>query len=216
MSLAIAAKPRMRGVLHQYAIVPAAAAGIVLVLAAPSGRARLAVGIYALTLLGLFSVSALYHRIDWRPRARAWMRRADHSMIFLFMAGAYTPFALLAFSQPFGTISLIVVWALALAGGGIKIAWISAPKWFAALLYVGLGWAGVVALPQMLNHVGAGATVLFLAGGLVYSVGAGVYAREWPNPWPGTFGYHEVFHVLVIVAAALHYAAIAGYVLPGS
>lgn len=208
-------KPRMRGVLHFYACVPALAAGLVLVLAAPSGRARAAAAVYGATLVGLFAVSGLYHRVDWAPTARLWMRRLDHSMIFIFMAGAYTPLALLAFSRSFGTISLIVVWSLALAASGVEIVWLKAPKWVAALLYVGLGWAGAAALPQMLDHIGLAPTLLFVGGGLVYSLGAGVYASGRPNPWPRTFGYHEIFHVMVIVAAALHYTVIAGYVVPG-
>ena len=214
--LAVAIKPRLRGVFHAYACALAVAGGIVLLAEASSARARIAAAIYATSLLTLFAVSALYHRIDWAPRGRRWMRRLDHSTIFVFMAGVITPFAVLSFSHSAGPVLLIVAWSAALAGMTVNLIWVGAPKWVSAVLYIAVGWVGVAAIPQMLDHVGIVATALFMGGGIIYTLGAVVYASEKPNPWPRVFGYHEIFHVMVIVAAAMHYAAIAGYVVPGS
>ena len=184
-------------------------------LGAPSGRATAAAGIYAFCVAGLFGASALYHRIDWSTAAaRRWMRRLDHSMIFLLIAGTYTPFAVLALSGTLATAILVVVWVAALGGIVLKLVWIDAPKWLIAAVYIAVGWVAVAALPQMLDHVGVLPTVLVGLGGVLYTVGAVVYARQRPNPFPGVFGYHEIFHALVIVAAAVHYAVVAMYVLP--
>jgi len=210
-------KPRLRGVSHQWAFFVSLALGAALVLTAPGGRATLAAAVYAASVAGLFGSSALYHRIDWASvSARAWMRRLDHSMIFLLIAGTYTPFALLALEGTLATAILIAVWGGALAGIAFKLLWIGAPKWLVALTYVLLGWVAVAAFPQMLDSIGLAATSLVAAGGVLYTVGAGVYALRRPDPSPAVFGYHEIFHVLVIVAAALQYAAIAFWVLPGT
>lgn len=207
----VAARPQLRGVSHQWAFLVALAGGIALVVAAPDGRARLALAIYAVTIAGLFGVSALYHRISWSSaRARAWMRRADHAMIFLVIAGTYTPFALLVLKGSTATAILIVVWAGALAGILLKLVWIGAPKWLAAAAYVALGWVAVAAFPQLVEHAGVLATVGLAAGGVLYTLGAVVYALQRPDPVPHVFGYHEVFHALVIAAAALQFAVIAG------
>jgi hemolysin III len=210
-------KPRLRGVSHQWAFFVSVATGVALVLAAPNGRATAAVSIYAFSVAGLFGASALYHRINWSTTgARRWMRRLDHSMIFLLIAGTYTPFAVLALHGPLATAILIVVWAAALGGIVLKLAWIDAPKWLVALIYVAIGWVALAAFPQLLDKLGVTATAMVAAGGLLYTVGAIVYARKRPDPSPTVFGYHEIFHALVILAAALQYAVVAFWVLPGS
>jgi hemolysin III len=144
------------------------------------------------------------------------MRRLDHSMIFLLIAGTYTPFAVLVLNGPLATAILIVVWAAALGGIVLKLAWIDAPKWLVALIYVAIGWVALAAFPQLLDKLGVTATAMVAAGGLLYTVGAIVYARKRPDPSPTVFGYHEIFHALVILAAALQYAVVAFWVLPGS
>jgi channel protein, hemolysin III family len=210
-------KPRLRGVSHQWAFFVSVATGVALVLAAPSGRATAAAAIYAVSVAGLFGASALYHRINWSTvGARRWMRRLDHSMIFLLIAGTYTPFAVLALDGPLATAILIVVWAAALGGIVLKLAWIDAPKWLIALIYVAIGWVALAAFPQLLSKLGVTATAMVAAGGVLYTAGAIVYARQRPDPVPTVFGYHEIFHALVILAAALQYAVVAFWVLPGS
>ncbi|MEA2445501.1 MAG: hemolysin [Thermoleophilales bacterium] len=210
-------KPRLRGVSHQWAFFVSLLTGAALVLAAPSGRAALATAIYAASVAGLFGASALYHRISWASApARRWMRRLDHSMIFLLIAGTYTPFALLALRGTLATVILIVVWSAAAAGIVLKLVWIDAPKTLVAVIYVALGWVALAAFPQMISRIGVTATMLVAAGGVLYTVGAVVYALKRPDPAPAVFGYHEVFHALVIVAAALQYAVVAFYVLPAA
>jgi hemolysin III len=208
------AKPRLRGVFHQYAFYVAVVAGAVAVALSDSARELVATWIYAAALAARFGVSALYHRIDWRStRGRTWMRRLDHSMIFLLIAGTYTPFALLAFDGAVADAVLITVWVGAAAGLVLNLAWIDAPKWLVAAVFVALGWVGVVAFPQMLE-LGVVPTALIVAGGALYTLGALTYALKRPDPVPAVFGYHEVFHLLVIGAAATHFVAIAVFVLP--
>jgi hemolysin III len=210
-------KPRLRGVSHQWAFFVSVALGAALVVAAPSGQPRLAAAIYALSVATLFGTSALYHRITWVSQtARRWMRRLDHSMIFFLIAGTYTPFALLVLDGDLATVILIVVWAGALAGVLMKLVWIDAPKALVAVTYVMLGWVAVAAFPTMIERLGVTASTLVAVGGLLYTLGALVYAFQRPDPAPSVFGYHEVFHALVILAAALQYAVIAFYVIPGS
>ena len=211
------AKPRLRGVSHQWAFFVSLATGLVLMLLAPDGEARVAAGIYSLSVCALFGTSALYHRINWRSlSARRWMRRLDHSMIFVLIAGTYTPFALLALDGKIATAILIVVWSGALAGVVLQLAWVDAPRALSAVVYIAMGWVALVAFPEMVDKVGITGTALVAAGGLLYTVGALIYATKRPNPAPTVFGYHEVFHALVILAAALHYAVVALIVLPGS
>jgi hemolysin III len=207
-------KPRLRGVFHQYAFFVSLGCGVGLILAASGGRARIAATIYAVAVSGLLGTSALYHRLNWRPAARRWMRRLDHTMIFVLIAGTYTPVALLALRGSLASAILIAVWAGALAGVVFKLVWIDAPKWLLAAVYVVLGLVSgaiVGELPAAIGWLGAAGLAL---GGLLYIVGAVIYASGRPNPWPRVFGYHEVFHALVIAAAALHYAVIAFAVLP--
>ena len=212
--LAQAVKPRLRGVSHQYAFFVSLACGVALILAAGGGRARLAVTIYAVAVSGLLGTSALYHRVTWRPQARRWMRRLDHSMIFVLIAGTYTPVALLALSGTLGRTVLIVVWAGVGVGVLFKLVWIDAPKWLLAAIYLALGWVSLAVFGELPGAIGWLAVAGLAVGGLLYTVGAIIYASGRPNPVPGVFGYHEVFHALVIVAAALQYAVIAFAVLP--
>jgi hemolysin III len=204
------AKPRLRGWLHFWAFVVSLGAGAALVTLAGlhSTRAVLGTVIYSITVSLLFGTSALYHRRAWAERGRTVMKRLDHSMIFVFIAGTYTPFALLALPRESGTIVLAVVWGGALVGIVMRQAWLSAPRWAIVPLYIALGWVAVFVLPALLRHAGAASLALLLAGGLVYSIGAIVYATRRPDPWPETFGYHEVFHLCTIVAALCHYIAV--------
>jgi hemolysin III len=207
-------KPRLRGVFHQYAFYVAIIAGAVLVAVSDSARELVALWIYAVALAAMFGVSALYHRVNWRStKVRTWMRRLDHSTILLLIAGTYTPFALLAFDGRVGDVILVVVWCGAAAGLVLNLAWVDAPKWLTALVFIALGWVGVVAVPELLD-LGVAPLVLVVVGGGLYTLGAVTYALRKPNPVPGTFGYHEIFHVLVIAAAAVHFIAIAAYVAP--
>jgi hemolysin III len=210
-------KPRLRGVSHQWAFFVSCAIGAALVVAAPAGTPRLAAAVYALSVSALFGISALYHRTTWASAAaRRWMRRVDHSAIFLLIAGTYTPFALLVLEGRIATVILVVVWAGALGGILLKLVWIDAPKLITAIVYVALGWVAVAAFPDLLEELGVTGTALVAAGGLLYTAGALVYAFRRPDPVPSVFGYHEVFHALVIIAAALQYAVVAFYVLPAA
>jgi hemolysin III len=204
-------KPRLRGLLHLYAFYVAAVCGVVLVsLAAtrPGVAPVVTCAIYSLTVCGLFGVSALYHRRVWTPAAFQIMRRLDHSMIFVFIAGTYTPFSVLLLDRRTATIILAVVWGGALAGVALKLAWPHSPRWMSAPLYIALGWVAVAVLPGILRGGGAAALVLLLVGGAAYSVGAVLYALRRPNPWPHVFGHHEFFHACTLVAAACHHVAL--------
>jgi hemolysin III len=208
-------KPRLRGVSHEWAFFVSLVAGGGLVVAAPSGHARIAVAIYAFSLSALLGTSALYHRVNWRrPEIRRWMRRLDHSMIFLLIAGTVTPFAVLVMDGPWANALLIAVWAGAGAGIVVELVWVEAPKWATAAVYLTVGWIGALGFPAIVVGAGLGAGVLIAVGGLLYTAGAVVYARQRPDPNPAVFGYHEIFHVLVIAAAAVHFAAVAIYALP--
>jgi hemolysin III len=208
------AKPRLRGVSHQWAFFVSLVLGLGLVLAASGGRETAATAIYAASVAALLGTSALYHRVNWvREGARRWMRRADHSMIFVLIAGTYTPFSLLVLEGTMATAILIAVWSGAAAGIILQLAWVDAPEWLQALVYVGLGWVAIAALPGLISGIGLFATLLLAVGGLLYTVGALVYALKRPDPAPAVFGYHEIFHVFVLVAATLQYAVIAVYVV---
>jgi hemolysin III len=208
-------KPRLRGVSHQWAFFIALVAGAVLVVAAPSGRATLAAMIYAISVVAMFGASALYHRVDWKSvSARRWMRRLDHSMIYVMIAGTYTPFALLVLDGGLARAILIAVWSGAALGIGLKVLWPDTPKWLTAAVYVALGWVAVAAFPELAGELGVAGMALIAGGGVLYTAGAIVYALRRPDPAPEVFGYHEIFHVLVIAAAVLQYVAVAAYALP--
>ncbi|HEX7256343.1 MAG TPA: hemolysin III family protein [Gaiellaceae bacterium] len=206
-------RPRLRGVLHQYSFFVSLVLGAALVLAGSGWSERAAAAIFAVTLTTMFGVSALYHRIVWEPRARRWMRRLDHASIYLLIAGTYTPFALLALDGAWRWTILPIVWGGALVAILAKIAWVDAPKWLAAGIAIALGWVGVVAMPQLVTHAGIPGVVLLGVGGVLYTVGAVVYASQRPDPAPAVFGYHELFHALVVAAAACQYTAVALFLL---
>jgi hemolysin III len=210
-----AVKPRLRGVSHKWGAIVSLPLGIALVIAAPNGKATLAAAIYAVAVTGLLATSATYHTIDWRrPSARAWMRRLDHSMIFVLIAGTYTPFSLLVLDGTLATAVLIVVWAGALGGIVLNLVWVTAPKWLTATVYIALGWVAVIAMPELAERLGAAGVALLMGGGLLYTAGAVIYATQRPNPRPAVFGYHEIFHALVLAAAAAHFAVVAFYAVP--
>ncbi|MET7773483.1 hemolysin III family protein [Nocardia sp. NPDC005366] len=201
----------MRGWIHTWAVGIAAVAVIVLVskAATVSATAGWSTLVYGFTVCGLFGISAIYHRVTWQSLAtRIRMKRADHSMIFLFIAGSYTPFALLGLPGRTGQTLLMVVWAGALAGVALKLLWPTAPRWVGVPLYLLLGWAVVPVAGQLNDQVGIAPLILLLVGGLVYSAGAILYATKWPNPWPAVFGHHEFFHAATVLAALCHYIAI--------
>ncbi len=208
----VAVKPRLRGVLHQYAFFFAVALGAGLVALSENARERIGASVYAVGVCGLFGVSALYHRRSWSPGAARWMRRADHSMIFCFIAASYTPFALLVLEGTLALVLLIVVWSGAAVGMLLKLAWLDAPDWFGALLYVILGWTAVAAAPALYSALGPLRMGLLAFGGVLYTVGAVIFARQRPDPSPTVFGYHELFHVLVVAAAGAHFVVIADVV----
>jgi hemolysin III len=201
----------MRGWLHAYAFLVAVVCGVVLVTLAATrpGHAPLVSSlVYSLTVSGLFGVSALYHRRVWSRRGFQVMRRLDHSMIFVFIAGTYTPFAVLLLPQAKAAVILGVVWGGAVAGVALKLSWPHAPRWLSAPLYLALGWVAVVVMPDLLRTGGVAAVVLLLVGGLFYTAGAVCYALRWPDPWPTVFGHHEFFHASTLVAAVCHHVAV--------
>jgi hemolysin III len=208
--------PRLRGILHAHAAWVAGAASAVLVALAPTGGARVAALIYGAGLIALFSASALYHRWPGDPRWKPWLRRLDHSTIFLFIAASYTPVGLLVLDGTLQVVVLISVWAGAIAGVTLSLAWITAPRWLVAACYLALGWVAVIAAPELWREAGPAPFILLAVGGGLYSLGAAVYASGRPNLWPRTFGFHEVFHALVVAAALVHFIAMAGWVVPSA
>jgi hemolysin III len=204
-----AVKPKLRGVSHEWAFFVSLFLGAGLILAADSAKATLAVAIYAVSLSALLGTSALSHRVNWqRPSVRLWMRRLDHSMIFVLIAGTYTPFSVLLLPPDRATLILAIAWGGALAGVGIKLAWPHAPRWYSAPLYVALGWVAVFILSDLLHAGGVALLVLLLVGGVVYTLGAVFYALRRPTGWPRYFGHHEFFHACTLVAALAHHVAI--------
>ena len=210
--LAPLVKPRLRGWLHFWSFAVSIAASAVLISVSASlvgAGAALATTVYSATILGLFGTSALYHRRTWRTaRSRAIMKRADHSMIFLFIAGTYTPVIALTTAPDRARLVLTIVWVGALAGVVLKTVWPNAPAWVGVPVYLALGYVAVFVIPDLLRGGGVAALVLILAGGLLYTVGAVFYATRWPNPWPETFGFHEFFHAATVLAAICHHVAI--------
>lgn len=203
-------RPRLRGYLHLAAFVSALAQAAVLIPLATlqSGRAGLATSIYCLFMCAMFGTSALYHRRRWTTRGWRVMKRMDHSMIFLFIAGTYTPFGLLALTGATRWWVLGVVWTGCFAGIALKLSWPTSPRWVGVPIYIAVGWTAIFVLRPITVNGGAAALVLMLVGGLLYSLGAVCYATHWPNVKPGYFGYHEVFHAFTILAAACHYIAV--------
>lgn len=208
-------RPHLRGWLHLGAIPVALGLGIALVIVAPPGRGTVAALVYALSVLALFTASATYHRGKWSPTVRPWLQRVDHAMIFVLIAGTYTPVCVLTLDGRLGDVLLLVVWAGALGGVALQLAPFPKPRWLEVAVYIALGWVAVAAMPQLLDELGVVAVLLIALGGALYTAGAIVYGLKRPDPVPLTFGFHEVFHACTIAAAAVHYAVIAFWVLPG-
>lgn len=200
-------KPRLRGVSHLYACFLAVIAGIFMVLVAASFRARIAACVYSIAQTALFGLSALYHLPRWGPRAEPWFRRLDHAAIFVFIAASYTPFCVLALGQH-GSLLLALVWGFAALGLVRALLWIDAPPWVCATIYVVQGWMVVPYLPHMASQIGVAGIVLISIAGLCYTVGAVIFSIRRPDPVPAIFGYHEIFHVLVILGCACQFSAI--------
>jgi hemolysin III len=186
--------------------------GVVFVAAAPGSHA-LAAAVFATSASIMLGTSTLYHRIVWSPRARLWMRRADHAGVYLLIAGTYTPVGLISLHGRWRVSVLSIAWAGAALAAIAKLCWVRSPKWLSAMIGLGLGWVGVVALPQIARHEGFAPILLLGAGGLAYTAGAIVYARRRPDPVPRVFGYHELFHALTIVALAFQYVAVAFFIV---
>ena len=201
-------KPRLRGVSHQFAFFAALLAGAALIALAPE-RARLAAAIYAGSLATLLGTSALYHRPTWKPGPRRWMRRADHAAIFVLIAGTYTPFTLLLPPRD-ALVMRVLAWGGAALGILQSLFWVQAPRPLVAALYIGFGSAILVFWPALHGALGAAGLSVLLLGGLFYSTGAVIYAVRRPNPAPAVFGYHEIFHALVVAAAICHFTVVAG------
>jgi hemolysin III len=207
------AKPRLRGWLHLVCFEASLVVATLLIVAAQGAGHTAIAAVYASTVSGMFGASALYHRGRWQPSARAWLQRLDHLMIFLVIAGTATAPVALCLPSPSSWIGLALLWALTLLAAGIRLARMHPPEWLAGAIFIGLGWAAGAAVPAVWMHSGVWPAVLLIVGGLLYTVGALAYHYRWPDPAPAVFGYHEVFHVLVSVAAACQYVAIACFLL---
>lgn len=203
-----APKPRLRGVLHEIGFYASVPLGVALGLLAAGTRAQVSAAIFAGAVLAMFGASALYHRFTWSPSTRLWLRRLDHAGIFGLIAGTYTPFGLLVLHGVWQIVVLSIVWGGASIAILAKLAWVAAPKWLSAVAGLTLGWVAVIAFPQILAHAGVAAATLVALGGLFYTVGGIVYAGRKPDPLPHVFGYHELFHALVVAAVALQYVAV--------
>ena len=198
---------------HLYAFFAALVVGGLLTAGAPHGKARIAAAIFAAAVAVMFGASALHHRVTWRERGYRWSRRIDHAGVYLAIAGSYTPFGLLVLTGTWRIVVLAVVWSGAAAAIMLKFVWVGAPKWLAAVIAISLGWVAVIVFPQLIDGVGWDGTTLVLAGGLCYTIGGIVYALRRPDPLPAVFGYHEIFHLLVIAAVALQYSVVAFWLI---
>ena len=201
-------RPRLRGISHLAAAAVFPALGVALVVAARTPAGRIAAGIYTVGLTAMYATSAAYHRGRWTPTERQRLRRLDHSMILVGIAATYTPVAAVALPRRSGHILLAVVWGLAAVGIIIRNLWLGAPRWVVAAVYIVVGWVAVGVLPTLWHRLGGVSFALLLLGGALYSVGAVVYSRRRPDPWPGVFGYHEVFHALVVFAGVAFYVMV--------
>lgn len=208
--------PRLRGVLHAAAFPLSIVAAAVVIVLAPAGRASLAVAIYGAGLIALFGVSGLYHRWRGSARLKALLRLLDHGTIFVFIAASYTPIALVVLHGALVWVLLGIAWLGAAAGVTFSMGWIKAPRIVTAGSYLALGWVSVIAVPQLTSELGLAPLLLIVGCGVLYSLGAVVYALQRPNLWPRVFGFHELFHALVILAAAAYYVAVVGWMLPAA
>jgi hemolysin III len=214
IATAASAKPRLRGLSHAAAFLVAVPLGVMLVVEAETSLERLAAVVFAASVMTMFGASALYHTPNWPDGPRRWLRRVDHAGVYGLIAGTYTAFGLLVLKGNWRPVVLGIVWIGALAAIAFKFVWIDAPTWISSVIGVALGWVGVIVFPQLLDELGLGGSLLVLTGGLLYTAGALVYAFRRPDPFPFVFGFHEVFHVLVIAAVACQYAAVAFFVFP--
>ena len=194
-------------------VLVALVAAVVLIVVTPGGVPRAAAAVYGAGLCALFGGSGLYHRWRWHPRWRPILRRIDHSTIFVFIAACYTPVGLMVLEGGMRWAVLITVWAGAALGVTFSVAWISAPRAVCAALYIALGWMAVICFPQLASALPLTPVILMASGGILYTVGAVIFALGRPNPWPRTFGFHEIFHVFVILAAVVHFVAMAGWIV---
>jgi len=206
--------PMFRGVSHRAMFIVALTLAPIMIVAAPGVGPRLVIAFYTLSIAALFGVSALYHRVPWSPRVRRAMQRLDHAVIFLAIGGTYTPVALFALSPWAAKLVLTLVWGGAAVGVFMRVRFTDARKAVVALPYLVVGWCLMAVVADAWHHLGVAGFLLLLVGGLAYTAGALVFAFQRPDPWPATFGFHEVFHVLTVAGAALHYVAIAFVVLP--
>jgi hemolysin III len=214
VAAASAVRPRYRGVSHRIAFFLTLPLGVALAFEVDTGAGRVAAIAFGTSVAAMFGASALYHSVDWPEAKRRWLRRLDHAGIYTLIAGSYTPVGLLVLKGDWRLVVLGIVWIGAVAAIALKFLWVDGPTWLSAVIGVGLGWVAVAAFPQILDRVGIPGSMLVLAGGIAYTAGAVVYALRRPDPFPAVFGYHEVFHALVIVAVACQYSAIAFFVLP--
>ncbi len=212
MQAAVDPTPGLRGVFHVWGFLFSVPAGLLLLAGAEAASFGPLV-VYVISLTGLLAASSAYHRLDWGPRARRWMRRLDHSMIFALIGGTYTPIAILGIGTPGALSALQAVWVMVALGVLMKLAWIDAPDWVAVVVYMATGAVAFAMVPEVYASVGFAGAGLFVVGGIVFAGGGVVFASEFPNPRPEVFGYHEIFHVCTIIGIALHYAAIAVYVV---
>jgi hemolysin III len=206
-------RPILRGYFHLAAAVAAVAGLVLLVFLADSPRAYVGGAIFATSLVLLYTTSATYHVITWGRRVRGVLKRLDHSMIFVLIAGTYTPFCLLAASDAWGFSILAVVWSVAAAGIALKVAWPGAPRWLGVACYLATGWLALVAASELASWFALFPLLLLAGGGVLYTLGGLTYALRRPDPFPRVFGYHEVFHLFVIGGSALHYSLVAGYLM---
>ncbi len=190
--------------------------GVLLATAARAGRMDqlVAFGIFGFSLIALYTASALYHLLPLSPAGVARLRRVDHMSIFVLIAGTYTPFCLLALDGGWRVALLGIVWGLALGGILLKLFWMDAPRWLSVAVYLGIGWVAVIAAPALFRAVPAGGMVWVMAGALIYSAGALIYGLRRPNPMPGVFGFHELWHLFVVAGSACHFWAVLGYIAP--
>ena len=206
--------PVLRGWSHALAALAAIAIAPVVIALGPGGADRAVVSVYAIAVVGVFAVSAAYHRFDWTPRLEAVVRRLDHSMIFVFIAATYTPIGFFALEAGAAKLVLSVVWSGAALGVVGRVVWLDAPRWVLIAPYPVVGWAALLVIGDVWRGMGVAGSTLLLAGGGLYTLGALIYALRRPDPWPRWFGYHEMFHLLVVAAVAVHYVAIAFFAFP--
>jgi len=206
-------KPKLRGWMHAAAAPAAIALAPILIVKAPPGS-RLITAIYAFAVVGLFSISAIYHRFAWNPVVRGFWKRLDHSMIFVVIAATYTPVAVFLLPDSTAKWILITVWSGAAIGIATQLVWPTAPNWMIVIPYLLCGWAITPAITQVWDSLGVGGFALLVSGGMCFTVGAIVYALKRPDPWPSWFGYHEIFHVFVTAGIALHYVLVAFVAIP--